>query len=64
MEEVLLLILGGDEAEAAIGNDLLDGTGGHQDLQHYTNTERRRTVRSRRGSTTRSFATQCGEVPP
>ena len=29
MEEVLLLILGGDEAEAAIGDDLLDGTGGH-----------------------------------
>jgi hypothetical protein len=29
MEEVFLLILGGDEAEAAIGDDLLDGTGGH-----------------------------------
>jgi hypothetical protein len=29
MEEVFLLILSGDEAEAAIGNDLLDGTGGH-----------------------------------
>src|SRR5690349_5236652 len=32
MEEVLLRILSGDEAEAAIGDDLLDGTGGHDDL--------------------------------
>ena len=38
MEEVFLLILGGDEAEAAIGDDLLDGTGGHEDLQHFPNT--------------------------
>jgi hypothetical protein len=30
MEEVLLRIVCGDEAEAAIGDDLLDGTGGHQ----------------------------------
>jgi len=37
MEEVFLLILGGDEAEAAIGDDLLDGTGGHKDLQHFPN---------------------------
>jgi hypothetical protein len=29
MEEVFLPILCGDEAEAAIGDDLLDGTGGH-----------------------------------
>src|SRR5688572_4332227 len=64
MEEVFLLILGGDEAEAAIGDDLLDGTGGHEDLQHFPNTERRRTARSRRRSTTRSIATQCGDNPP
>jgi len=32
MEEVFLLIVGGDEAEAAIGNDLLDSTAGHSDL--------------------------------
>src|SRR5688572_33285162 len=64
MEEVFLLILGGDEAEAAIGDDLLDGTGGHEDLQHFPNRDFRRTVRSRRGSTTRSIATQCGETPP
>ena len=37
MEEVFLLILGGDEAEAAVGDDLLDGTGGHEDLQHFPN---------------------------
>jgi hypothetical protein len=30
VEEVFLPVLGGDEAEAAIGNDLLDGTGGHK----------------------------------
>ena len=30
MEEVFLPILGGDEAEAAIGDDLLDCTGGHE----------------------------------
>jgi hypothetical protein len=29
MEEVFLRILGGDEAEAAIGDDLLDGSCGH-----------------------------------
>ena len=39
MEEVFLRILGGDEAEAAIGDDLLDGTGGHDDLQRFPNKE-------------------------
>jgi hypothetical protein len=29
VEEVLLLVLGGDESEAAVGNDALDGSGGH-----------------------------------
>src|SRR3990172_12801412 len=29
VEEGFLRILGGDEAKAAIGDDLLDGTGGH-----------------------------------
>jgi hypothetical protein len=54
VEEIFLRILGGDEAEAAIGNDLLDGTGGHNgppSLPERGNEER--TVRSRRGSTTR-----------
>src|SRR3954453_6733604 len=37
VEEVFLRILGGDEAEAAVGDDLLDGTGGHIDLQHFPN---------------------------
>jgi len=32
MKEVFLLIVGGDEAEAAIGYDLLDSTAGHSDL--------------------------------
>jgi hypothetical protein len=29
VEEVFLPVLGGDEAETAIGDDFLDGTGGH-----------------------------------
>src|SRR4029079_3174306 len=29
MEEVFLRVVGDDEAEAAIGDDLLDGSGGH-----------------------------------
>ena len=35
MEEVFLRILGGDEPKAAVRDDLLDGTGGHEDLQHF-----------------------------
>ena len=52
-------VAGCDEAKAAIGDDLLDGTGGHSDLQHSPNATGRRTVRSKRGSTTRSTATHC-----
>ena len=37
MEEVFLRILSGDEAEAAVGDDLLDGSGGHMDLQDFPN---------------------------
>ena len=59
MEEVFLLILGGDEAEAAIGDDLLDSTGGHVGPPHSTNGWiADRTARSKR-ETTRSTAT-CG----
>jgi hypothetical protein len=29
VEEVILPVLGGDEAEAAVGDDLLDGALGH-----------------------------------
>src|SRR5215213_4509112 len=32
VEEVILPVLAGDEAESAIGDDLLDGAGGHCDL--------------------------------
>src|SRR3990172_2263621 len=39
VEEVFLRILGGDEAKAAIGDDLLDGSGGHMDLQRFPNRE-------------------------
>ena len=39
MEEIFLRILCGDEAEAAVGDDLLDGSGGHMDLQHFPNTD-------------------------
>ena len=64
MEEVLLLILGCDEAEASIGDDALDGTGGHDDLQDFPNSDWRRTVRSRRRSTTRCITTRGGDVSP
>jgi hypothetical protein len=56
MEEVVLRILGGDEAETAISDDLFDSTRGHRDLLGFPNSGVRRTVRSRRGSTTRIFA--------
>ena len=63
MEEVFLRILGGDEAEAAIGNDLLDGTGGHHDLQHFPN-KVGKTRPVRKGLTTRSIDASCDEAPP
>src|SRR3954452_3000701 len=37
VEEVILRIVRGDEAEAAIGNDLLDGAGGHGDPPTFSN---------------------------
>jgi hypothetical protein len=62
MEEVLLLILGADEAEAAIGDDLLDGTGGHSDLQHFSNLKGRSHGPFEKGSTTRSIVAHRGEI--
>jgi len=62
MEEVFLLILGADKAEAAIGDDLLDGTGGHSDLQHFSNVEGRSHGPFEKGSTTRSIVAQRGEA--
>ncbi len=63
MEEVFLLILGGDEAEAAIGDDLLDSTGGHVGPPHSTNGWiADRTARSKR-ETTRSIVTSGGDDP-
>jgi hypothetical protein len=62
MEEVFLRILGGDEAEAAIGDDFLDRTGGHsQDLLTLPERGLRdaRSVREE-GVTTRRTATRCG----
>ena len=64
MEEVLLRILGGDEAEAAIGNDLLDGSGGHGDLQTFPNRNGRTHGLFEKEVTTRDVATDRGEVPP
>src|SRR5438552_338931 len=49
MEEVFLAILGRDEAKAAIGDDLLDGTGGHVDPPTLPEQNSTRAVRSRRG---------------
>ena len=54
MEEVFLRVLGGDETEAAVGDDLLDGTGGHEDLQHFPNRRSRAHGPFEKGSTTRS----------
>ena len=54
MEEVFLLILGSDETEAAVSDDLLDGTGGHDDLQHFPNAESRAHGPFEKGATTRS----------
>src|SRR4029077_1607795 len=49
MEEVFLRILGRDEAEAAIGDDLLDGSGGHDDPPGTSRTPiADRTARSKR----------------
>src|SRR6476661_5110751 len=56
MEEVFLRVLACDEAEAPIGYDLLDGTGGHMDLQLPEHGwQDARPVREG-GSTTRSVA--------
>src|SRR5438552_13267676 len=49
MEEIFLAILGRDEAKAAIGDDLLDGTGGHVDPPTLPEQNSTRAVRSRRG---------------
>src|SRR6476661_5460885 len=51
MEEVFLLILGGDEAEPAVCDNLLDGTGGHEDLQHFPNRRSRAHGPFEKGST-------------
>jgi hypothetical protein len=53
MEEVFLLIVGGDEAESAIGNDLLDGSGGHNDLHVFSNDKLQTSGQFEKGSTTR-----------
>src|SRR4029079_2179131 len=63
MEEVFLRVLSGDEAEAAIGNDLLDGTGGHHDLQHFPN-KVGKTRPVRKGVTTGSIDASGDETPP
>src|SRR4029077_19454680 len=59
VEEVFLRILGNDEAEAAIGYDLLDGTGGHSDLQCFPNWESTTHGPFEKGSTTRSSVANC-----
>jgi hypothetical protein len=59
MEEVFLSVLGGDEAEAAVGDDLLDGTGGHNDLLSSRTRNSWRTVSSRVGRPHGAFATMA-----
>jgi len=54
MEEVLLRVLGGDESEAAVSDDLLDGTGGHDDLHSSRTWMSRAHGPFEKGATTRS----------
>ena len=58
MEEVFLPVFGGDEAEAALGDDLLDGTGGHIIDPFFSSRTRWQThgLFGKGGSTTRSVA--------
>jgi hypothetical protein len=64
MEEVFLRILGGNEAKAAVRNDLLDGTGGHVDLLYSPNWDLHSARSVREEDDHASFATQRGEPPP
>jgi hypothetical protein len=64
VEEVFLRILGGDEAKAAIGDDLLDGTGGHEDLQHFPNRDCGTHGPFEKGVDHAKHATGCDEAPP
>src|SRR5438093_9903866 len=61
MEEVFLAILGRDEAKAAIGDDLLDGTGGHVDPPTLPEQNSTRAVRSRRGDPHAAPPLQLGD---
>src|SRR6266540_6001798 len=62
VEEVLLAVLGSDEAKAAVGDNLLDGTCGHGDLVLFSKS-RRRTAGSRRNLTTTRESPEGGRVP-
>src|ERR1700731_5053950 len=53
MEEILLSILCGDEAEAAVGNDLLYGTS-HSGVSNFLLRQNRRSASVREGMTTTS----------
>jgi hypothetical protein len=64
MEEVLLRVLGLDEAESTVGDDALDGTGGHDDLPTFSNCRKAAHGPFERKATTRSFATRGGESIP
>src|SRR3989304_7556943 len=63
MEEVFLAILGGDEAKAAVGNNLLDFSCGHIDPFCLLEPVCRRTACSRSRSTTRSTVAHCDDCP-
>src|SRR3989304_9253535 len=63
MEEVFLAILGGDEAKAAVGNNLLDVSCGHIAPFCLPEPICRRTACSRSRSTTRSTAAHCDDLP-
>ena len=63
MEEVFLLVIGGDEAKAAIGDDTLDGSGGHEDLQLSANGREQSPGPFAEWETKRSIATRGGSAP-
>src|SRR5204863_2282017 len=61
MEEVILPVLAGDEAEASIRNDLFDGSGGHNDLHVFSNDVLPAYGQFEKRSTTRELATVAME---
>src|ERR1019366_7586064 len=61
VEEVLLAVFGGDEAEAAVGDNLLDCSCGHGDPFLFPNQTQTHGLFEKERSTTRESPRQCGD---